>query len=60
MSILPLDIQRRSERRWAARLARPTEAVAPRTHRLERKSQHLAAADKPNEIQIQRAGSSAL
>jgi hypothetical protein len=48
MSIIPLDIQRRSERRWAARFSRPTEAVAPRNHQPERESQQIAAPDKPN------------
>jgi hypothetical protein len=59
MSIIPLDIQRRSERRWAARFSRPTESVAPRNQRPERKSQQIAAPDKPNgEIQrIEPAGS---
>jgi hypothetical protein len=28
MSVIPLDIQRRSERRWAARFSRLTEPVA--------------------------------
>ena len=32
MSIIPLDVQRRCERRWAAQFSRPTESesVAPR------------------------------
>ena len=30
MSIIPLDVQRRCERRWAARFSRPAESVAPR------------------------------
>ncbi len=30
VSVVPLDIQRRSERRWAARFAQPAQAVAPR------------------------------
>ena len=33
--IIPLDHQRRSERRWAARFSRPTEAATPRNRRSE-------------------------
>ena len=33
MSIIPLDVQRRCEQRWAARFSRPTELVAPRNQR---------------------------
>jgi hypothetical protein len=44
MSIIPLDVQRRCERRWAARFSRPTESVAPR--RPERESQQIAGPDK--------------
>jgi hypothetical protein len=39
MSIIPLDVQRRCERRWAARFSRPTEPVAPRNQRPEREGQ---------------------
>jgi hypothetical protein len=46
MSIIPLDVQRRCERRWAARFSRPTEAVAPRNPGLERESQQIAGPDK--------------
>ena len=33
VSIIPMDVQRRCERRWAARFSRPTESVAPRNQR---------------------------
>jgi hypothetical protein len=46
MSIIPLDVQRRCERRWAARFSRPTESVAPRNWRPERESQQIAGPDK--------------
>src|ERR1700722_15893419 len=46
MSIIPLDIQRRCERRWAARFSRPTESVAPRNQRPEREGQQIAGPDK--------------
>jgi hypothetical protein len=46
MSITPLDVQRRCERRWAARFSRPTELVAPRNQRPERESQQIAGPDK--------------
>jgi hypothetical protein len=46
MSILPLDVQRRCERRWAARFSRPMESVAPRNQRPERESQQIAGPDK--------------
>jgi hypothetical protein len=35
MSSLPLDIQRRCERRWAARFSRPTVSIAPRSQQRE-------------------------
>jgi hypothetical protein len=59
MSIIPLEFQRRTERRWAIRFSRPTEAVAPRNHRPELESQQFAVSDKPDEeIQkIEPAGS---
>jgi hypothetical protein len=40
MSIIPIDVQRRCERRWAARFSRTTESVAPR--RAEREGQQIA------------------
>src|ERR1700733_4596540 len=39
MGIVPLDVQRRCERRWAARFSRPTESVAPRNPQPEMESQ---------------------
>jgi hypothetical protein len=46
MSIIPLDVQRRCERRWAARFSRPTESVAVRNQRPARESQQIAGPDK--------------
>ena len=41
MSIVPLDVQRRCERRWAARFPRPTELVATRNPRSARDRQQI-------------------
>ncbi len=59
MSIIPLDVQRRCERRWAARFSRPTEPVAPRNQRPERESQQIAGPDKSKRKahRVQAAGS---
>jgi hypothetical protein len=43
MIIIPLDVQRRCEQRWAARFSRPTESVAPRNQRPERESSQQIA-----------------
>ena len=43
MSIIPLDLQRRCEQRWAARFSRSVEPVASRKQRAERESQQIAA-----------------
>jgi hypothetical protein len=32
MSIIPLDLERRCEQRWAARFSRPVEAARPEKH----------------------------
>ena len=40
MSIIPLDLQRRYEQRWAARFARPVPPVAPK-QALEGQDQQL-------------------
>jgi hypothetical protein len=42
VSNIPLDLQRRSERRWAARFAQPAKSVAPRG----RQTQHIDGFDK--------------
>jgi hypothetical protein len=42
MSVIPLDVQRRCERRWAARFSQPTESVATRNQRPEREIQQIA------------------
>jgi len=46
MSSIPLDFQRRCERRWAARLSQPVEPVASRKQGPERESQQIAGPDK--------------
>jgi hypothetical protein len=46
MSNIPLDVQRRCERRWAAQFSRPTESVASRNQRPERETQQIAGPDK--------------
>jgi hypothetical protein len=38
MNIIPMDVQRRCERRWAARFSRPTESVAARNQLPEREA----------------------
>jgi hypothetical protein len=59
MSILPLDIQRRCERRWAARFSRPTEPVASQSQRPERNIQQIVRTDesKRNTQGVEAAGS---
>jgi hypothetical protein len=42
MSIIPLDLQRRCEQRWAARFSRSEEPVASRKQGPERESQQIA------------------
>ena len=42
MSVIPLDLQRRCEQRWAARFARPVPPAAPK-QKLEGQDQQLAA-----------------
>jgi len=37
MCDIPLDLQRRLERRWAARFSRPNPPTAPQKHEPERK-----------------------
>jgi hypothetical protein len=61
MSIIPLDVQRRCERRWAARFSRPTESASPRNQRPESKSQQIAGPDKAKEkpTGVNRGGSRA-
>jgi hypothetical protein len=46
MSIIPLDVQRRCERRWAARFSWSTESGAPRNQRPERESQQMGDEEK--------------
>jgi hypothetical protein len=46
MCIIPLDLEKRFERRWAARFSRPVEAARPEKHQLEKQDQPLAALGK--------------
>lgn len=46
MSIIPLDLQRRFERRWAVRFSRPKPSDAPRKYQAERQSEQVAAPGK--------------
>jgi hypothetical protein len=43
MSIIPLDLQRRFEQRWAARFPQPVPPAAPEKHRQDL---HLAAPNR--------------
>ena len=58
MSIIPLDLQRRCEQRWAARFARPIPSVAPRNQRPARESLQIAepAKSKEKPDQVEAAG----
>jgi hypothetical protein len=49
MSIIPLDVQRRCERRWAARFSRPTESVAPKRIDVKRPVHNLPRIAKAKE-----------
>jgi hypothetical protein len=53
VSTVPLDLQRRFERRWAARFGRPTEP-ARSGHRVEKQDQQRA---KPTKKKSSPAGS---
>jgi hypothetical protein len=46
MSRIPLDFQRRCDRRWAARFAQPVSRTASRKQGLERKGAQIAEPDK--------------
>jgi hypothetical protein len=46
MSSIPLDLQRRFERRWAARFLRPNPPTAPQKHQLEKQDQQPVAPGK--------------
>jgi hypothetical protein len=49
MSIIPLDLQRRCEQRWATRFSRPVPSAAPRYQRPVRESLQIAAPTKSEE-----------
>jgi hypothetical protein len=46
MSIVPLDLQRKFERRWAARFSPPVAAARAEKHPLEKQDQPLATFGK--------------
>jgi hypothetical protein len=46
MSIVPLDLQRQFERRWAARFSPPVAAARPEKQLLEKRDQPLATLGK--------------
>jgi hypothetical protein len=46
MSIIPLDLQRRCEQRWAARFSRSVELVASRKQGPKRGTQQIAGPNK--------------
>lgn len=46
MSSIPLDLQRRCDRRWAARFSQPVGRTASRKQGPERKSLHITEPDK--------------
>jgi hypothetical protein len=56
MSIIPLDIQRRCERRWAARFSPPAKTVGSRNPRPKRESQQIAGVDKSGTKSAKRLG----
>jgi hypothetical protein len=49
MSILPLDVQRRCERRWAARFVPPAAATAPKRVDVKRPVHNLPRIAKAKE-----------
>jgi hypothetical protein len=58
MSSIPLDLQRKFERRWAARFSRPNPLAGLQEHQPERQDQRLAAPakDKRKTRRIKPAG----
>jgi hypothetical protein len=49
MSIIPLDLERRCERRWAAQFSRPIPSVAPRNQRRMSETLQIAEPAKSKE-----------
>jgi hypothetical protein len=56
MCDIPLDLQRKFEQRWAARLARPVLPPASHDHRHETPDQQLAALGKAKNRRAEAAG----
>jgi hypothetical protein len=56
---VPLDLQRKCERRWLARLARAAPLAVPRERRPKGHDQQLAASAKAKQMtdQVEAAGS---
>jgi hypothetical protein len=46
MNVVPLDLQRRCEQRWAARFQEPVEPVETPGHRFAKQDQQLAVPSK--------------
>ena len=51
MCIIPLDLERRLEQRWAARFSRPEHAVALQKHRLKGRGEPLDALLKADRVE---------
>jgi hypothetical protein len=47
---VPLDLQRKCEQRWLARIARPAASVAPQKDRPKGQDQQLAASAKAKQM----------
>jgi hypothetical protein len=56
MSIIPLDLQRRCERRWAARFARQAPEPSSQKSVHEKRAQQLGAPAKPKKNPPARTG----
>jgi hypothetical protein len=56
---VPLDVQRKCEQRWLARIARAAPSAPPREHRPKGQDQQLAASAKARQItdQVEATGS---
>jgi hypothetical protein len=59
MCIIPLDLERRIEQRWAARLSRPVELTKPEKHQFEKPDQPLAVLPKAK-VKIRRVEAAGL
>jgi hypothetical protein len=55
MSTIPVDLERKFEQRWAARLARPVLSTAPERHGPESQIEQLAVKDEEAVLKAQPA-----